>query len=234
MSSYMKKSAYKSLIFDCDGVLLNSNELKTQAFYQAALPYGETAAQALVKHHIQNGGISRYKKFEHFVKEILKVEETSSQLQSLLNAYASYVEEGLLKCQIAPGLEKLRQMLPHTRWLVVSGGKQDELCNIFLQRGISELFNGGIFGSPDTKEMILLREKENGNLKMPALFLGDSKYDYYAARSLNLDFVFVSGWSEFEDYQDFARENSLASIDKVSDLLLLVSEDRYKGENHLY
>ncbi len=41
---------YKSLIFDCDGVVLNSNKAKTEAFYKAALPYGEQAASALVEY----------------------------------------------------------------------------------------------------------------------------------------------------------------------------------------
>jgi len=31
---------YKTLIFDCDGVILNSNKIKTQAFYDVAKIYG--------------------------------------------------------------------------------------------------------------------------------------------------------------------------------------------------
>ena len=58
---------YQNLIFDCDGVILNSNKIKTNAFFAVALPYGQTAAQALVDYHLQNGGISRYRKFEYFL-----------------------------------------------------------------------------------------------------------------------------------------------------------------------
>lgn len=58
---------YKTLVFDCDRVILNSNKVKTEAFYQSALAYGEQAAQALVEYHIANGGISRYKKFAYFL-----------------------------------------------------------------------------------------------------------------------------------------------------------------------
>ena len=60
----MQFNDIKSIVFDCDGVVLNSNKLKTQAFYNAALPYGEKAAIALVSYHIKNGGISRNHKFE--------------------------------------------------------------------------------------------------------------------------------------------------------------------------
>ncbi|MDX1757946.1 MAG: HAD family hydrolase, partial [Marinobacter sp.] len=67
----MSLSRYASWVFDCDGVILNSNRVKTEAFYQAALPYGESAARALVEYHVNNGGISRYAKFERFLTTIL-------------------------------------------------------------------------------------------------------------------------------------------------------------------
>jgi|GEM_PF-7033688 len=62
---------YKTLVFDCDGVLLNSNKVKTQAFYRAAQQYGDNAAQSLVDYHLKHGGVSRYKKFKFFLENIL-------------------------------------------------------------------------------------------------------------------------------------------------------------------
>ena len=53
---------YSHLFFDCDGVILNSNKVKTNAFYKIALEYGDESAKKLVNYHIQNGGISLYTK----------------------------------------------------------------------------------------------------------------------------------------------------------------------------
>tara|TARA_Y100001933_G_C18894941_1_gene519964 strand:- start:17 stop:607 length:591 start_codon:yes stop_codon:yes gene_type:complete len=149
--------AYLTLVFDCDGVVLDSNKVKTTAFYQATLPYGEAAAQAMVDYHVANGGVSRYKKFAYFLEQIAPThaEHQGPDLEDLLQAYAGYVREGLLSCEMAPGLESLRQQIPDARWLIVSGGDQSELRDVFAQRGISEWFDGGIFGSPDTKDEIL-------------------------------------------------------------------------------
>ena len=61
-------SKYQTLIFDCDGVLLNSNKIKTEAFYEVTKPYGDEAAQTLKNYHILNGGVSRYQKFDFFLK----------------------------------------------------------------------------------------------------------------------------------------------------------------------
>ena len=56
--------SYKNLIFDCDGIILNSNKIKTEAFKEVVSHYGDNAAEELVKFHVMNGGISRYEKFK--------------------------------------------------------------------------------------------------------------------------------------------------------------------------
>lgn len=214
--------SYSTLVFDCDGVVLDSNKVKTQAFYQAALPYGEAAAQALVQYHVAHGGVSRYKKFAHFL-DVLVPEHSSStdgpDLDALLAAYAAAVQEGLLQCQIAEGLAELRAATPNARWLIVSGGDQAELRDVFAQRDIAEWFDGGIFGSPDTKDDILARELANGNITGRALFIGDSRYDHVASSAAGLDFVFVSQWSEFPNWQAYCAEHQLAQVHSIKDLL---------------
>ncbi|WP_376695217.1 HAD family hydrolase [Wenzhouxiangella sp. EGI_FJ10305] len=212
---------YTTLIFDCDGVVLNSNKVKTEAFYQATLPFGKSAAQAMVDYHVAKGGVSRYKKFDYFLERIVlnHAEQKRADLESLLQAYADHVREGLLNCEIAPALGALRQHIPNTRWLIVSGGDQAELRNVLTERGIAEWFDGGIFGSPDSKDKILARELACANIRKPALFLGDSKYDYRAASTAGLDFVFLSDWSEIEGWKAWVSENQLSYIRGVHSLL---------------
>lgn len=217
-----KLNAYLTLVFDCDGVVLDSNKVKTQAFYQAALPYGEAAAQALVQYHVAHGGVSRYKKFAHFLDVLVPEHSNMSNgpdLNALLAAYATAVQQGLLQCQIASGLAELRAATPNARWLIVSGGDQAELRTVFASRGIADWFDGGIFGSPDTKDEILARELANGNITGRALFIGDSRYDHVASSAAGLDFVFVSQWSEFPNWQAYCSEHQLAQVHSIKDLL---------------
>ena len=213
---------YASLVFDCDGVILNSNRVKTDAFYQTALPYGEAAAQAMVDYHVANGGVSRYLKFAHFLEQLVPeyaAGRSGPNLDELLEHYANAVLEGLLSCEVAPSLEQLRELTPNTRWLIVSGGDQAELRHVFAQRGLTELFDGGIYGSPDTKDEILARELQNNTIQMPALFLGDSKYDYQAASTAGLDFVFLSGWSEVKGWQAWVKKKGIVVKDNIETLL---------------
>lgn len=214
----MKLTQYQTLVFDCDGVVLNSNKVKTEAFFRAALPYGETAAKKLVDYHVSRGGISRYKKFEWFVQQVV-AGKSGPDLPQLLAAYANEVRHGLLTCEIAPGLAELRASTQHCNWLIVSGGDQQELREVFAERGLTELFDGGIFGSPDSKERILDRELATENIKRPALFFGDSKYDYSAAKHAGLDFLFLHGWTEVSDWRDFCQNNNIDYLKSVSNLM---------------
>ncbi len=215
----MNLANYSTLIFDCDGVVLNSNKVKTHAFYTTALPYGEQAAQSLVDYHIQNGGISRYKKFELFLNELLPPEASKPSRDELLKLYGQTVRQNLLSCEIAEGLKELRQHTTHAKWLIVSGGDQNELRDLFSSRKLAQLFDGGIFGSPDTKDEILSRELANGNIQKPAIFFGDSKYDYQAAKTAGIDFIFLSGWTEVKDWQLFCQDNSIQDFDSLSSIL---------------
>lgn len=214
----LELSAYRTLVLDCDGVILNSNDLKSEAFRKAALPYGMAAAGALVKYHIANGGVSRYRKFEYFLKEIAPVCNNGLGLNALLEQYADLVREGLMSCEIAKGIEALRALTSRARWLVVSGGDQMELREIFAQRGIDRHFDGGIFGSPDTKDAILAREIAARNIRRPALFLGDSRYDHEVATAAGLDFTFISGWSDCADWPEYVAGNGLFAVGSLWDL----------------
>lgn len=219
-------SRYSTLIFDCDGVILDSNNIKTEAFRQAALPWGEAAADALVAHHVANGGISRHNKFSHFLEVILPEYKPDGipgihgpGFEELLSAYADEVRSGLMSCPVVTGLETLRSATSHASWCIVSGGDQTELREVFAARGLAQLFNGGIFGSPDSKDIILARELHSKAINLPALFLGDSRYDYESAVRAGADFIFVSDWTDVSEWKDFVNCHNLCSIERLDNLL---------------
>jgi phosphoglycolate phosphatase-like HAD superfamily hydrolase len=125
----------------------------------------------------------------------------------LLN-FSKEVKKALLTCEVAKNINELRKRTKHAKWLVVSGGDQTELREVFSQRGLGEYFDGGIFGSPDDKDVILRNEKEKSNIVGKSLFLGDSMYDYQAARNADMDFIFLSKWTEVKHWSDVFIDNS--------------------------
>jgi phosphoglycolate phosphatase-like HAD superfamily hydrolase len=212
------QKAYKTLVFDCDGVILDSNRIKTEAFSHVAMQFGADAAEQLVRFHVQNGGVSRYRKFEYLIVNILHRAKDAKVIEELAKQYGQRVCEQLLLCPITPRLHELRNATLHTNWMVVSGGDQAELHYIFAERGLTPLFNRGIYGSPATKDEILSREIAAGHLQLPALFLGDSRYDHEAAKLAGLDFIFIYEWTEFNNWQDYCRKNEIPLLNGIADL----------------
>ncbi len=211
---------YKTIVFDCDGVVLDSNLVKTEAYFRTAKSLGATdaQAQALVDYHVRLGGISRYHKFDWYLREVLYQPATQEAVQVLLDGFARELEVVLMECAVAEGLPELRAASPQANWMILSGGDQQEIRTLFAKRDLAKYFDGGLFGSPDNKDTVLAREKEKGNLQLPALFIGDSKYDYEAATRAGLDFVFLSGWTEVKDWKSFCAEHQVLVLDAIKDM----------------
>jgi phosphoglycolate phosphatase-like HAD superfamily hydrolase len=212
---------YKTIVFDCDGVVLNSNHLKIQAYFDVAIQFGanQVQAKALVDHHIALGGISRYPKFEYFLSEIMHQPVTEDAMHHLLLSFTEQVKILLSNCEISPHLHALKKAVPSAKWMILSGGDQAEIREIFKQRGLDSLFEGGIFGSPDNKDQVLGREKINGNIQFPALFIGDSRYDYQASTQAGLDFIFLSDWTDVPDWKSFCAENNINTFNNLAALI---------------
>ena len=213
-----KLAEYKTIAFDCDGIILNSNVIKTSAFYAAGIIYGEEKAQKLVKYHKENGGISRFRKFRWFCENIV-ADADESTLDTLLKIYAKAVYDGLMSCEIVEGLSELRSATLKSGWLTVSGGAQDELRDIFSKRNLANYFDKGVYGSPDTKVEIFKKQIAINNIEFPALFIGDSKYDFISSSKAGLDFVFMTYWTEVKDWCKFCRENCISYRDSLQSLL---------------
>ena len=226
----MNLRGYKNILFDCDGVVLNSNSVKTSAFRELALPFGELASVALVGFHTENGGLSRYMKIEHFVNAILPAHaidimpsEKPKFVRSLLTEFAAGVKGALLECDVADGLPYLRNAIPDVPWFIVSGGDQGELREIFEQRSLDKYFDGGIYGSPEDKFNIIAGLFDRGQIRRPSLFLGDSRLDHQVAAAFGIDFVFVSQWTEFAEWRQYCQRNKIRVVRSIGDLVAIKS-----------
>jgi len=216
-------SVLKSLLFDCDGVLLDSNALKTEAFERVGAQFGADAAQALVRYHVEQGGVSRYRKFEYLLSTILGQEASLQKIEQLAAQYSECVYNALLSCPLADGIASLRELTPDATWMVVSGGDQKELRAVFSHRKIADYFDGGIFGSPDNKRVILNKLfSEDKIARHPSLFIGDSRYDHEVAFEAGCNFVFATKWTEFHGWERYCEKNNILAVEGVSDLIELI------------
>jgi phosphoglycolate phosphatase-like HAD superfamily hydrolase len=49
--------------------------------------------------------------------------------------------------------------------------------------------------------------------------LGDSLYDIQTAQKYNLDFIFVSGWTDLSGWEHICADNEIRTIERINDLI---------------
>jgi beta-phosphoglucomutase-like phosphatase (HAD superfamily) len=67
MVNQLVKNA-STIIFDCDGVLLDSNNIKTLGFMEISNFAGPTVQNNFIQYHLDNPGISRFKKIDFLIE----------------------------------------------------------------------------------------------------------------------------------------------------------------------
>ena len=55
---------------------------------------------------------------------------------------------------------------------------------------------------------------------MPAIFFGDAEYDIKTAKNFNLDFVFISGWTDFIGWEEIIKRENIKSVKHLKDLIV--------------
>lgn len=190
-------TAYNWHVFDCDGVLLDTNGVKSRAFYEAALPYGEEAAKALVAYHQRAGSIGRDARWRYFFSEILHMTPSTDEFDACMNLCSERVREGTENAALLPGVRAYLEAIGPERCAVVSGIESYELWQILKSHDLLRYFTGA-WGGPRTKPVLLRDLLRVGDLCLPALYYGDTEDDLLAARNAGLDFVWVNGVSEWQ------------------------------------
>ncbi len=210
---------YSSWVFDFDGVILDSNKLKTEAFGEAVKDYGDEPAQQLMDYHVTRGGISRFVKFDYFFSDILGRAPEDGEIDQVLKNFAQAGRNGMLNCAQTPKLDELMngplKKLPCT---VISGSMQEELREVMKLRDIHKYF-AAVYGSPDNKDHIFNRELENGGIQKPAVYIGDSLYDYEMADKYGLDFIFAYDWTEFSGWEEFFKDKDVRIVKNLAELM---------------
>jgi phosphoglycolate phosphatase-like HAD superfamily hydrolase len=181
--------ALSCIIFDCDGVILESVSVKTRAFARLAEPFGAEAVDRLVMYHTVHGGVSRYKKFEWLYREDLGREIIRAELAELGRRFAEIAFEEVCRCDLVPGIEDvLRCRQGRTPMYVCSGTPHEELQAVLRRRGLDRYF-AGMYGTPPAKTE-LLREiiRQAGVDPASAVMVGDSVTDLDAAKAVGTRF----------------------------------------------
>lgn len=187
----MKNSDWQAIIFDFDGVVVESGKIKTQAFAELYHPYGEDIVTAVVQFHTQNGGMSRYRKFHHFQEHFLsKPPLTEVEEKQLDIRFSELVVEAVIAAEAVPGaVELIRQQSGKIPLFVASGTPETELKVIIERRGLAPYFTE-VRGAPALKKTIIAEILSAHALSPESvLMIGDAMADLEGAQANNTAFL---------------------------------------------
>lgn len=176
----------RAAVFDFDGVIAESTEIKTEAFRR--LFDGDERA---VEYHEANLGVSRYDKFRHITTEILGRPYTPEDERRLGDRFSELVVDEVVSCPLVAGARALLERLAASGLplFVASATPEEEVRRIVALRDLGALFDG-VYGSPATKGEILRRiVSEREFDRSEVVMVGDATSDLSGAREAGVRFV---------------------------------------------
>jgi len=190
----------KNLLFDFDGVIMDSLPLKNRAFEESLKEHDDESVKQLIEYHTANGGLSRYHKFRYFYENIIKTAVTDEKLAEHAAVFSEFVKNNIINPDllITDSLDFIRSNHNNYDIHVVSGSDEQELQFICRELNIDNLFVS-INGSPTPKTQLIdsLMFKHGYN-KSDTVMIGDSINDYTAAKDNGLEFFGYNNPELFE------------------------------------
>lgn len=183
-------SKYDIYIFDCDGVILDSNQLKIDAMQKALESTIDESkkVKACVDYFRNNFGRSRFHHIDVFIDQFLELHQTAENKvkETILSEYSAQCKDLYLQADITHGFIDFISKLNGNKY-IASGSEQQELRDVFEERGLNVYFDE-IYGSP-TKKYDLVANILKSNNSSNAVMFGDAISDLEAANINNIDFI---------------------------------------------
>lgn len=179
----------KLIILDFDGVIVESTDIKTEAFRKLFSNHPEHV-DTIVEYHEKHAGVSRYEKFSYIHENILKQPLDERKMAELGRRFSVLVVEGIKACPLVPGaLEFLEKYSKRVKLFIASSTPEEELQYLVKARGLQKFFRG-VYGAPSKKSEIASRiAEEEGVGKGEVLFVGDSAADHAEAEKAGVQFI---------------------------------------------
>lgn len=187
----MNLDGLDAVVFDFDGILVESVDVKTRAFAALYEKYGEEVVAQVESYHLSHGGVSRFEKFRYFQIEVLgEPPLTDREVAGLAAAFSELVMDRVVAAPMVIGAQAfLDSAGNHLPLFVVSGTPTAELDEIIGRRNLDTVFSG-TWGSPKSKaENIAELLREHDLQANRCIMIGDAIADLDGARANDVHFL---------------------------------------------
>ena len=198
----------KNIIFDFDGVIIDSMNIRSFGFEEIFKEYDESSVQSLLKYHNENGGLSRFVKIKYFFNTLLNQEIGEQKIFSYAANYSKIMRKKLISKDII--IDETLNFIKSNHLVynmhIASGSEHTELNYLNQTLSLNSYFLS-IDGSPTPKkEIVKSILKENFYKNNETILIGDSINDYDAAKANDIAFIGYNNRS-LKDISEYYIDN---------------------------
>lgn len=190
MSLFEATSQLKNILWDFDGVLMDSMAIRDKGFEIVLKEHSAEEVEKLMQFHRNNGGLSRYVKFRYFFEKVKFQEISEAEVKNYAQQFSEVMLKNLVdhKLLIQDALDFVRQYHKDYNMHIVSGSDENELRHICAELEIDKYFKS-IHGSPTPKKQLVKDLLARYSYKeTETVLIGDSINDYEAAVENGISF----------------------------------------------
>lgn len=179
----------KLIILDFDGVIVESLDVKTQAFRELFREYDN--AEDIIRYDLQNRAFSRFIKFKYIYENILGKEYNEEVAGELGRKFSEIVFQKVVACPFVAGAGEFLKMFSKTHPIyLVSATPQEELVKIVSSRKLRQYFKE-VWDIPPKDKVEHIRQalKNEGTTAAEAIYIGDTREDFHIAQKTGVHFV---------------------------------------------
>lgn len=182
----------EALFFDFDGTIVESGEIKTDAFREVFSDFDGEKVERLVDYHVKHGGLSRFEKFRYFYREILREGLSIELLDELGGRFSDIVFDKVIRAPLVSGFRGFAEnYFKEVPCFIASGTPTSELREVVEAKKLSQYFRE-IAGSPPKKLQVVENFLDRYRFDPSnCAFFGDSGTDLDAAKHFDMKFVLI-------------------------------------------
>jgi len=180
---------FKVILFDFDGVLVESVNIKDLAFKTLFKEYPQHLDK-IMDYHLSNNATIRFEKFRYITEKILDKRYDEETEKSLSKKFSCLVFKSLVDCPYVPGAKEILDCY----WgkiplYLASISPADELDEILEAKKLKRYFKR-IYAVPWIKTEAIrdIMDREDASPE-DIVFIGDSYEDFEAAQSTGIFFI---------------------------------------------
>ncbi|MDD5012086.1 MAG: HAD-IA family hydrolase [Candidatus Nanoarchaeia archaeon] len=219
----------ESIIFDFDGVLVKSNQIRNQTYFDI-LSHVPNSKKIIEEAIAEDSKRDRYGIIEAVLQELkdknlMQFEDLGEETEKYVCRYNWITERKVSIATEVPGAEKSLEMLSQEYPLfIVTGTIQKSIDIVLKNREMQKYFKKVYGGFRDKKEGMTILIKEQRIKQRSSIFVGDGKSDYECARYLSMPFIgIMNETNDFEKRQDVMWK--LYDLEKLPNVIREIKEN---------